>query len=135
MESLSATMPASLASRASFQRRAVRHMRRELGVSGGKSKCLNRQEFVVVGWTEPEGSRPHLGALLLGYYSDDGNLFYAGRVGTGITDKVLADLRRRLDPLARTIRLQNRPCRPSDTLTFGLSLHRSRVGITCFAAE
>jgi bifunctional non-homologous end joining protein LigD len=32
-----------------------------------KSKCLSRQEFVVVGWTDPEGSRPHLGALLLGY--------------------------------------------------------------------
>ena len=38
-----------------------------------KSKCLNRQELVVVGWTDPEGSRPHLGALLLGYYTDDGN--------------------------------------------------------------
>ena len=35
-----------------------------------KSKCLNRQEFVVVGWTDPEGSRPHLGALLLGYYTE-----------------------------------------------------------------
>ena len=39
-----------------------------------KSKCLNRQEFVVVGWTDPEGSRPYLGALLLGYYTDDGKL-------------------------------------------------------------
>jgi DNA ligase D-like protein (predicted ligase) len=48
-----------------------------------KSKCLNRQEFVVVGWTNPEGSRPYLGALLLGYYTDDGSLIYAGRVGTG----------------------------------------------------
>jgi ATP-dependent DNA ligase len=33
-----------------------------------KSKCLNRQEFVVVGWTDPEGSRPHLGTLLLGLH-------------------------------------------------------------------
>src|SRR5271169_5632113 len=66
-----------------------------------KAKCLNRQEFVVVGWTDPEGSRPHLGALLLGYYSDDGKLIYAGRVGTGMPDKVLANLRRRLDPLVR----------------------------------
>jgi ATP-dependent DNA ligase len=49
-----------------------------------KSKCLNRHEFVVVGWTDPAGSRPHLGALLLGYYDDDGKLIYAGRVGTGI---------------------------------------------------
>jgi ATP-dependent DNA ligase len=63
-----------------------------------KSKCLNRQEFVVVGWTDPKGSRPHLGALLLGYYTGDGELIYAGRVGTGMPDKVLADLRRRLDP-------------------------------------
>ena len=31
-----------------------------------KAKCLNRQEFVVVGWTDPEGSRPHVGAWLLG---------------------------------------------------------------------
>ena len=66
-----------------------------------KSKCLNRQEFVVVGWTDPEGSRPHLGALLLGYYTDDGKLIYAGRVGTGMPAKVLADLRGRLEPLAR----------------------------------
>jgi bifunctional non-homologous end joining protein LigD len=29
-----------------------------------KSKCLNREEFVVVGWTDPEGSRQHIGALL-----------------------------------------------------------------------
>ena len=65
-----------------------------------KAKALNRQEFVVVGWSDPEGSRPHLGALLLGYYTDDGKLIYAGRVGTGMPDKVLADLRRRLEPLA-----------------------------------
>jgi DNA ligase D-like protein (predicted ligase) len=66
-----------------------------------KAKWLNRQEFVVVGWSDPEGSRPHLGALLLGYYTDDGRLIYAGRVGTGMPVKVLADLRRRLEPLAR----------------------------------
>ena len=70
-----------------------------------KAKALNRQEFVVVGWSDPEGSRPHLGALLLGYYADDGKLIYAGRVGTGMPVKVLADLRRRLDPLARRRRL------------------------------
>jgi DNA ligase D-like protein (predicted ligase) len=66
-----------------------------------KAKALNRQEFVIVGWSDPEGSRPHLGALLLGYYTDDGKLIYAGRVGTGMPAKVLADLRRRLEPLAR----------------------------------
>jgi DNA ligase D-like protein (predicted ligase) len=90
-----------------------------------KSKCLNRQEFVVVGWTEPEGSRPHLGALLLGYYSDDGRLIYAGRVGTGIPDKVLADLRRRLEPLARaSMPLSASPPRKT---RFGSPLAPSRV--------
>jgi bifunctional non-homologous end joining protein LigD len=46
-----------------------------------KSKCLNREEFVIVGWTDPEGSRPYLGALLLGYSTDNGRLIYAGRAG------------------------------------------------------
>src|SRR6516225_5947580 len=43
-----------------------------------KVKCLNREEFVVVGWTDPEGARPWLGALLLAYYDADGRLVYAG---------------------------------------------------------
>jgi len=90
-----------------------------------KSKCLNRQEFVVVGWTEPEGSRPHLGALLLGYYTDDGKLIYAGRVGTGMTDKVLADLRRRLEPLARASMPLSAP--PPRNTRFGSPLVLSRV--------
>lgn len=51
-----------------------------------------------------EGSRPHLGRSLLGYYADDdGKLIYAGRVGSGMPVKVLPDLRRRLDPLARRV--------------------------------
>ena len=49
-----------------------------------KVKCLYREEFVVVGWTDPEGRRPWLGALLLAYYDPDGRLVYAGRAGTGI---------------------------------------------------
>jgi bifunctional non-homologous end joining protein LigD len=57
-----------------------------------KSKCLNREEFVVVGWTDPEESRPHIGAPLLGYYTDDGRLRYAGRAGTGFTDLELKRL-------------------------------------------
>jgi ATP-dependent DNA ligase len=44
-----------------------------------KSKCLNREEFIVIGWTEPRGSRSDIGALLLGYYTEDGRLHYAGR--------------------------------------------------------
>lgn len=65
-----------------------------------KTKCLNRAEFVVVGWSDPEGSRPYLGALLLGYYEPDGRLVYAGRVGTGMSEKTLASLHKRLKPLA-----------------------------------
>jgi hypothetical protein len=47
-----------------------------------KTKCVNREEFVVVGWSDPEGSRHRIGALLLGYYTPDGKLVYAGRAGT-----------------------------------------------------
>jgi hypothetical protein len=90
-----------------------------------KSKCLNRQEFVVVGWTDPEGSRPYLGALLLGYYTDDARLTYAGRVGTGMADKVLADLRRRVEPLARATSPLSVP--PPRETRFGSPLVLSRV--------
>jgi bifunctional non-homologous end joining protein LigD len=65
-----------------------------------KTKALNRQEFVVVGWTDPEGSRPHLGSLLLAYYDADGRLAYAGRAGTGMTDAELKALVAKLRPLA-----------------------------------
>jgi ATP-dependent DNA ligase len=90
-----------------------------------KAKALNRQEFVVVGWSDPEGSRPHLGALLLGYYSAEGKLTYAGRVGTGMPDKVLADLRRRLDPLVRNTSPLSAP--PPRKTRFGSPLVLSRV--------
>ena len=65
-----------------------------------KVKCLHREEFVVVGWTDPEGTRPRLGALLLAYYDPDGRLVYAGRSGTGIKQSELERLSRRLQPLA-----------------------------------
>ena len=64
-----------------------------------KSKCLSRAEFVIVGWSDPEGSRHGLGALLLGYYEADGRLLYAGRVGTGMSFSTLAMLHERLKPL------------------------------------
>jgi bifunctional non-homologous end joining protein LigD len=65
-----------------------------------KIKCLGRQEFVIGGFTDPKGSRVGLGALLVGFYSDDGrSLVYAGKVGTGFTSTMLLDLRRRLDAL------------------------------------
>ncbi len=48
------------------------------------SKCLNRGEFVVVGWSDPEGTRHRIGSLLLAYYTPEGKLIYAGRAGTGM---------------------------------------------------
>ncbi len=63
-----------------------------------KFKCEAGQELVVVGWTDPEGSRVALGALLLGYHDGD-DLVYAGKVGTGFSQSVLRDLHARLSKL------------------------------------
>ncbi len=63
-----------------------------------KIKCGRRQEFVVVGYSEPKGSRTGIGALLLGVY-DGSQLQYSGRVGTGFSDRDLIDLRKRLEKL------------------------------------
>jgi DNA ligase D-like protein (predicted ligase) len=60
-----------------------------------KFKCSRDQEFVIVGFTAPKGSRVGLGALLLGYH-DDGQLAYAGKVGTGFDTATLHDLYEKL---------------------------------------
>jgi bifunctional non-homologous end joining protein LigD len=60
-----------------------------------KLKCSRDQEFVVVGYTAPKGSRVGLGALLLGYYDGD-DLVYAGKVGTGFDTATLRSLHQRL---------------------------------------
>jgi bifunctional non-homologous end joining protein LigD len=64
-----------------------------------KTKCVLRQEFVIGGFTDPEGSRQGIGALLAGYYDDEKRLVFAGKVGTGFTAASAVDLRRRLEPL------------------------------------
>jgi bifunctional non-homologous end joining protein LigD len=64
-----------------------------------KIKCLKRQEFVIVGFTNPEGSRVGLGALWLAVNDGQGNLVSAGKVGTGFDGKLLRDLRKRLDKI------------------------------------
>jgi DNA ligase D-like protein (predicted ligase) len=90
-----------------------------------KSKCLNRAEFVIVGWLDPEGSRHALGSLLLGYYDDGGRLLYAGRVGTGMSVETLAALYERLKRLAlRTTPLAAAPPRKT---RFGGPLALSKV--------
>jgi bifunctional non-homologous end joining protein LigD len=78
-----------------------------------KMKCEASQELVVGGFTDPQGARVGLGALLVGYYAprlrsgrpereskDDGDdLVFAGKLGTGFDTKLLLDLRRRLDAI------------------------------------
>ncbi|HYU31595.1 MAG TPA: DNA ligase D [Thermoanaerobaculia bacterium] len=66
-----------------------------------KVKCLKRQEFVIVGFTDPEGSRTGFGALLLGVHDDQGELVFAGKVGTGFNDQLLRDLCKRLEKIER----------------------------------
>jgi ATP-dependent DNA ligase len=90
-----------------------------------KVKCLNREEFVVVGWTDPEGRRPYLGALLLAYYDADGKLVYVGRAGTGIKQAELERLWRRVQPLATDKMPLDVP--PPRTSRFGSPLVLSRV--------
>ncbi|HJU72112.1 MAG TPA: DNA ligase D [Gemmatimonadaceae bacterium] len=65
-----------------------------------KIKAEKSGDFVIVGFTEPRGSRSGLGALQLADYVND-RLVYAGRAGTGFSDKQLRDLRKRLEPLVR----------------------------------
>jgi bifunctional non-homologous end joining protein LigD len=63
-----------------------------------KMKCEASQEFVVGGFTDPQGSRVGLGALLVGYFEHD-DFVFAGKIGTGFDTKLLLDLRARLDAI------------------------------------
>jgi DNA ligase D-like protein (predicted ligase) len=81
-----------------------------------KMKCEATQELVVGGFTDPQGSRVGLGALLVGYFQD-GELYFAGKVGTGFDTKMLLDLRQRLDGLEVAV----------TPFTKGDGLPRSRV--------
>jgi bifunctional non-homologous end joining protein LigD len=61
-----------------------------------KLKCVNEQEFVIGGYTPPAGARKYFGAILVGYYKEknkrDSSLLFAGKVGTGFTEKSLSIL-------------------------------------------
>jgi ATP-dependent DNA ligase len=93
-----------------------------------KMKCELSQEFVVGGFTDPQGTRIGLGALLVGYY-EGSDLVFAGKIGTGFDTKLLLDLRRRLDamevtasPFARAIglpRLRAHWVRPETVVQVG----------------
>ena len=65
-----------------------------------KLKCVDEQEFVIGGYTPPQGARKHFGAILVGYY-DNNKLVFAGKVGTGFTAKSLSILHKKLQKEAR----------------------------------
>lgn len=72
-----------------------------------KFKCVMEQELVVIGFTQPQGSRTDFGALLVGYYKDT-KLYYAGKVGTGYDQATLTMLGKKLRPLqTKTSPVQN----------------------------
>jgi len=81
-----------------------------------KMKCEASQELVVGGFTDPQGARVGLGALLVGYYDSD-DLVFAGKVGTGFDTTLLLDLRKRLDALEQ----------PAPPFTKGTGLPRVRA--------
>jgi bifunctional non-homologous end joining protein LigD len=65
-----------------------------------KLKCVEQQEFVIGGYTPPQGARKHFGAILVGYY-DKNRLVFAGKVGTGFTAKSLSILHKKFQKEAR----------------------------------
>lgn len=69
-----------------------------------KLKCVAEQELVIAGFTDPQGERIGFGALLVGYWSEDGDdrsFRYAGKVGTGYDHETLRELRSKLEGLER----------------------------------
>jgi bifunctional non-homologous end joining protein LigD len=66
-----------------------------------KVKCSLREEFVIGGFTKPGGGRKHFGAIAIGYYDRHGDIIYAGRVGTGFSEKVLSSLHATFKPLVQ----------------------------------
>ena len=87
-----------------------------------KMKCEASQELVVGGYTDPQGARVGLGALLVGYFaprhgSRDGDFVFAGKVGTGFDTNLLLDLRRRFEKIEQ----------PTPPFTKGTGLPRIRV--------
>jgi bifunctional non-homologous end joining protein LigD len=62
-----------------------------------KVKCLNTEEFIIIGYTEPQRSRVGFGARLVGYYTPEGEIRYAGKVGTGYSRQFLIDFQKRLE--------------------------------------
>ncbi len=81
------------------KRAASKYLSGKRSPDWAKLKLQHAQEFVVGGWTEPRGARPHFGALLVGVYDDEGRFVYAGHVGTGFTEAELTRLMKSLREL------------------------------------
>ena len=64
-----------------------------------KIKITKRQECVIGGYTDPEGSRQYFGSLVLGLYNDRGQLIHVGQAGTGFDQKALKEMHGKLKPL------------------------------------
>jgi bifunctional non-homologous end joining protein LigD len=98
------------------------------GRHGGwlKTKCVQRQEFVIGGFTDPEGMRAGIGALLIGYY-EGGQLVFCGKVGTGFTHKVALDLRATLDRMAT----KTSPFSPPPSGPLGRRAHWATPDLVC----
>lgn len=80
-----------------------------------KVKCIARQELVIGGYTDPKGGRAGFGALLVGSHeAGSDKLTYAGRVGTGFTARSIAELTKKLKPLARAQSPFTKPLRGAD---------------------
>ena len=83
--------------------------RRDSGYATGRSrdwiklKCGQRQEFVIGGYTDPNGARKGFGALLLGVHDEQGRLQYAGNVGTGFDDGTLREVHQQLQRVAAAV--------------------------------
>jgi bifunctional non-homologous end joining protein LigD len=94
-----------------------------------KIKCLREQPFVIGGYTDQEGMKGGLGALLVGYYAE-GRLTFAGRVGTGFTQKSGAEMLKRLTALAR----RTSPFDPPPAGPLARSAHFVEPALVCRVA-
>jgi len=95
-----------------------------------KLKCVHEQEFVIGGFTELANKSRGIGALLLGYY-EDGKLVYAGRTGTGFTQKTHSTLRDQLEDLRRTAPAFSNP--PPDAIRGAIWVEPKLVAQVSFA--
>jgi bifunctional non-homologous end joining protein LigD len=76
-----------------------------------KVKCVQSDEYAIVGYTTGQGAREALGSLLLGTPATAGTWRYCGRVGTGLTEATIAQLLRQLQPARAPLELENSPSR------------------------